>query len=281
MPHERGPFYSAVEGKSPYFLDSQSERIFNNPPQLILVLDNWRGESPRNRYLAKETMFVRSCIAAGFYHSTLYQEDSRPKIACFAGAHLPQEQPGSQTVAKMLLDLGVSPDDLVLRQNTITTTTDILQLAAYAFAYDISNILIVTTDDHVKRVRTELRNHFFQGGRNKRRPTVEVLGPSAKVLNHLSAPNAPHSVRRQINISIGIGKSNELNHGWQEIGALGLASLPNERIRIKLQSGAEKLTHPYTPRDLKRILKIAKKIKTAWIHEEKPDRQPYIPPPLA
>ena len=226
-----------------------TERILNNPPQLILVFDDWRGEGEEANILAQKTMSVRAGLAASIFHSTLYQSQTeRPLIACFAGTHKSSDQqdpvgsqPSALKVSAALAEYNIPPGKIITRENTITTTTDLQQLCAFARAYDINNIAIVTTDDHVTRTKLEIRNHFAN---HSWQPNITIISPSSSVLNNLRYPKEVDiNIRSSIDIAIGIGKRGELDHGWKEDVATVIAWIPIRCLRIPIQSCFENRTH--------------------------------------
>lgn len=248
------------ERRSSSEVTPQTENILRNPPQLILVFDNFRG--PTRKTLEILTMSTRAAIAALIYHSNLYQNESlRPTIGCFAGKHTPDGIPGSDIVASQLQRYAVPPEKIYTKQNTITTVYDLLQLHTTIQARNIQSVLIVTTNDHLKRTVIEVRNHFLRRGKNIKMPQIEVIGSSSEILQKIPIPaHLDERTKRQMFSAIERGKTSLLDSKFQEVTATLIASIPNRMLRRIIQSFAEAKTHRHTPPDLVRIQKAAKRM---------------------
>jgi len=243
---------------------TQAERIRSNPPQLILVFDNWRGSknrTPHTKALEDLTMDTRAAVTARFFHSDLYPDsDFHPIICCFAGKHTPHGIAGSTRVAAILIEtFDIPVQKIYLKENTITTTTDLIQLHATLMANSISSTLIVTTDDHVKRTRLEVRNHFSRKGRKNKAVQIEVVSPSSSILDELTfASYLADQTKLDIFNAIMEGRSNDLNGGLNETLATIIAGISVRWARKKVQGWAERRTHEYTPAELARIQSAAR-----------------------
>jgi len=238
---------------------TELEVLFSNPPQLILVFDNYRG--PKLKGVADKTMEVRVVVASIIYNSRLYQDDSqRPIICCFAREHTPVDIPGSQKVARLLKKFGIPDHKIFTRKNTITTTTDLDQLHAAMISTRIKSAVIVTTDDHVKRTKLEIENHFGRGRKHGKKPLIHVMSPSSAVLDKIWLPDRfDDQQRAQIAELSSLGMTKELDGGFTEKIATAVAFIPIRNIRLIIQKRAERTSHPHTPNDLARIQRAAKR----------------------
>lgn len=264
---------------------THEESILTNPPQLILVFDNWRGDRAKERILAAKTMVVRAALAAKLVHSTIYQNTAdMPFVACFAGEHMPQDTPGSQKVAWELKAFKIPENKIKTRANTITTNTDLLALHAYARAHGLTNIAIATTPDHVKRTQLEVNNHFQKRNRqDKNEIKIEVISPLSSFLGHLEyRDDLDPKTQAEIEHWITIGTSGELDgNRLQETVATIVAEIPNRYIRRGIQKRLETLGHKHTPQDLERIQRVARKVKDKSAKrqfKQNPDVPYYVPP---
>jgi len=235
-------------------LSRQAESFISNPPGLILVFDNFRGVSAKKKSLAELTMHLRAQVASLVYFSDCYKDKDKPFLCCFAGEHEKDGIAGSKRVKEHLLSFGIPEEKIITSQTTITTRTDITKLHSVAKARHINSPLaIVTTDDHVKRTKSEVDNHFSyhvkKHGPNYPIPQIYILSPMSEELKQLTIDGRrPMEIVQQV----------EFDHGYGEKLATILAKYPILRI---FQPLAEKTTHPYTPIRLKRIQKILKKFK--------------------
>ncbi len=226
------------------------EGLQQDPPQLILVFDNYRGPNRKQRDLAFRTMYVRAELAAKIYKAYLYKKNERPIICSFAGEHIDNSPPGSDTVSYILREaFGIPQESIVTRKKTITTRTDIQELHAFIIGHQINGpVAIVTTDNHVQRTAQEWINHFKKKGSNARIPKLYIISPSC---------NIPNIAKSQYPPTTG------LNHGFSEKIAFGLATIPSDGLRNFLQEQIEAITHPYTPPQLARIQKAARAMNHA------------------
>lgn len=236
------------------------ETFVRTPPQVILVFDNYRG--PKLEDVANKTMNVRAAIAALVYYSTLYLHREKPLFCSFAGEHEEGGVAGSQRVASYLADFGIANENIVTRKNTITTTTDLMQLHSFMIANDLQTAAIVTTDDHVQRTKAEIENHFGKGRRHGKKPNIYVLAPSSEITRSLGAYfNGFNSdIYLSIQEAISLGRSGELSGGLTEKIATAITRIPIRHLRISIQRTAEQKSHPHTPTDLQRIQKAAQGI---------------------
>lgn len=239
---------------------TEIEALFNNPPQLILVFDNYRSHELWE--IAEKTMQVRAAIATIIFNSGLYREDAdRPLVCCFAGEHEPSAIAGSQKVAHYLRQFGIPENKILTRKNTITTTTDLIQLHATMISRALDSVVIVTTDDHAKRTQLEIKNHFGKARRHRKNPQIDVISPSSPVLDKLWAPDH-FSPRQTTQIAglIALGKTDTLNGGITERIATIVSSIPFYGLRATVQKRAEQASHPHIPNDLARIQRVAKRL---------------------
>lgn len=207
-------------------------------------------------------MFARSAIAALVYHSNLYSERKKPIVCSFAGEHEEGMVAGSQKVADHLKNFGIPSEDIVTRTNTVTTTTDLMQLHAFMLVRDLKTAAIVTTDDHVLRTKAEIGNHFRRGRRHGERPKIYVLSPSSGITRSLidCFDGFKNYVPAGLISPISVGKDKELRGGFKEKFATAIALIPVRAIRMPIQRFAEQKSHPHTPVDLERIMKAAKRL---------------------
>lgn len=229
-----------------------TEKLLRNPPKLILVFDYAGVEE------GDKVMKLRSALAASIYHSTLYKENNLPTICCFAGPHSKGDQSGSSQVKNHLMELGIDEKHILTRETTITTNTDIMQLHALMVVRNESPALIVTTDDHVKRTEQEVQNRFKKLENVGKKPNIMVISPSTIQLEKLNYREEKKETGEKLRKLI-----HSLN---QEIPGGGptekVAYLLSRHWLLKkyLQPFAEKITHPYTPPNLQRIQRVAKKM---------------------
>lgn len=239
-----------------------SECLRRNPPEIILVFDNYRGEDASQKMLADKTMGARTAVAAKIFHSDIYEGRERPKICCFAGEHIKNGPAGSTLVANYLRGFGIPPSKIITRQNTFTTITDYLQLHSYMNKYAKDGpVAVVTTDDHINRATCEWLNHFQRKShKNQKAPQTYFIGSSSPELADLSVRNMDLSLLTKIQNGIRLGKDRDINHGPLERLALILAKQP-AFIRRVMEPIARRPNHPHMPEQLKRIQKIAKVMK--------------------
>ena len=249
----------SVEQLKTFEFSTQTENILRNPPQLILVFDNYRKG---NSILEIATMRTRAAIAAHIYHSDLYPTDEiRPTICCFAGKHTADSVPGSTRVALLLYQYDIPSSKIYTKENTFSTTTDLMQLQATIQAQRAESSIIVTTDDDVRRTKMAVNNHFARRGRNRKQYQIEVVGPSADIVNKICmSRDIDTQTRQSIRDAILLGKSDYLNGGVGETLATILAAIPLRLLRKRIQGCAEARTHKYTPPDLARIRFKAKRM---------------------
>ena len=260
-------------------LKSEAQELLAHPPQLILVFDNWRGESEKAKELTRLTIRTRALVAATIYFSPLYQNRQRPEITCFAGEHTPNSLPGSMAVHKELIRLTIPVDNIVLRTNTVTTRSDILELLAYAHAQGYESVGIVTTDDHRVRTMQEWQNHFSDFAKKKRkikrgqifRPRLYVFSRRSTETQqvrdsyvHRTEPPPRQLMQAFIEIF-----PHKLDGGITEMIAIILANIPIRNWRLFLQNIAEKR---YIPKQLARIKNAAAAIATASKKNEKDEK---------
>lgn len=242
--------------------NSEVETFLRNPPQLVLVFDNYRG--PQKENIAQTTMQVRAAVAASIFHSDLYREAERPLICSFAGNHLPYEKPGSEKVAFYLGVYDIPDDKIITRTNTITTITDIMQFHVLSNKRGLENIAIITTDDHVRRTRQEIKNHFARKKKHGKIPFISVISPSSKILDELKFPdNLDPDLKRQIETAIAIGKTDELDGGIVEKLATLVSytpDIPKYNARFAIQQVAQRIIYPYTPEEIARIYKLTERL---------------------
>lgn len=247
-----------------------AEGILNNPPGIILVLDNWRGKSPKKRSAALQTMRVRAAIAAAVHFSPQYKSsEQRPYVCSFAGEHIEGEQAGSELVKKHLLAFGVPEDKIIARQTTITTRGDISQLHSLAKEKRLdpnTSLVIVTTNDHVKRTVQESINHFSAHRDTESIPTVYVLAPSSPQTGEIWSKYASESQKPIIGEIIEQGKSRKLSHGLSEVFAYHLSR--GQHIRF-IQPFAERINHWYQPEEVQRIGRTVRAFRRAAVRREK------------
>lgn len=239
-------------------ISAEIETFVENPPEVILVFDNYRGS--KLEALADKTMGVRAAIAELIYHSPLYSNRKKPIICSFAGEHEEGGVAGSQRVARYLDRFGVAEEDIVTRRNTITTTTDLMQLHAFMIANGLKTAAIVTTDDHVHRTKAEIENHFGRGRKHGEKPQIYVVSPSSDVAISLYAfydglEDTIQPTRQQYTYDSSSIK--ELDGGLTEKIATAIAKIPIRSFRIPIQRWAEQKSHPHIPAELQRIQKAS------------------------
>ena len=247
---------------------TEFETFVKSPPEVILVFDNYRG--PNLGSVAFFTMETRAAVAALVYHSRFYSGRNfpglTPPIVCsFAGEHEEKGEAGSQKVAEHLGKFGISYKDIVTRKNTVTTTTDLMQLHAFMTARDLKTAAIVTTDDHVLRTKIEIENHFGRGRHHGKKPNFYVLSPSSEITKELASYFGGYSsiIYSRIQDAINRGRTNALSGGFYEKLATAIALIPVRRLRVPFQRFAEQKSHPHTPVGLERIAKVAEKLSQA------------------
>ena len=255
-------------------LSREARELVDHPPQLILAFDCWRSKSQRSQDLAKLTMQARSTLATAIYFSPLYRDRPKPKIACFAGAHLPFEKPGSCRVAEYLEKFGIPKENIILRSNTVTTRTDILELLAYAHTQGYDSVAIVTSDNHRVRTWQEWQNHFSDFLKKKRRvergpiyrPRLYVFNPTSaetqKVLESYVEKMEPPTEQLVQDLKQGLAETDfdKFGGGFDETMATGLAHIPVRNLRLFLQNIAERR---YLPHKLARIQQAQEAIRKA------------------
>lgn len=236
------------------------ESFVKTPPEVILVFDNYRG--PKLEEVADKTMSVRAAIAALVYHSTPYLNRIRPVICSFAGEHEEGGVAGSQRVANHLTDFGIPSENIVTRKNTITTTTDLMQLHSFMVANGLETVAIVTTDDHVQRTKAEIENHFGKGRRHGKKANFYVLSPSSEITRNLGSYFNGYNPTMYFRIqkAISLGRTRDLSGGLTEKIATAIARIPIRSLRMSIQRKAEDKSHPHTPVDLKRIQNASQRL---------------------
>lgn len=241
----------------------ESEAFSSNVPKLILVFDNYRG--PKGEKIAEETMEVRSAVAALIYHSQLYKDHSqRPIICSFAAEHEPYGIPGSEKVSYYLTKFAVPDDKILTRRNTITTITDMYQLHSVMHSRGINNAVIVTTNDHVTRTELEVENHFGRGRKHGKMPSIKVASPFSEFLSVLQITGTvDENTKERIMERVGFGQTKLLDGGIMERLAGAVSWIPHRDLRILLQNLSTRVVYPYTPVELERIYKGAKRMKNA------------------
>ena len=240
-----------------YQSDPETENFIKNPPQIILVFDNYRG--PQKEDVAQTTMQVRAAIAALIYHSQIYSDENRPLVCSFSGKHEPYQKPGSDRIAHYLRGFGIPQEKILTRTNTITTTTDLMQLHVLTNAHGLQNAAIITTNDHMARTKREIENHFNRKRNHGKSLNIEVISPSSKTLDLLQLPdNLGANLTIEIETSVELGRIKQLDGGLMERLATVVSYISEHRIRIAIQQKAQQIIYPYIPDDLSRIYKIAK-----------------------
>ncbi len=242
---------------------SKASRLIVNPPEVILVFDNYRG--PGKEGLSQKTMNVRAAVAAHLYNYLASKNElfgtGKPQVVSFAGEHEPDDLPGSENVAFYLEKFGISKKDIVTRRNTITTTTDLMELCAYMRANNFESAAIVTTDDHVSRTKAEIKNHFGRTSHYGRGLEFFVVSPSSEILKF--HPRSEHYYPYiKIHGAVRQGKTGELSGGLTEKIATGIAKIPVRPVRIWIQKNAEARTHAHIPVELQRIQKASQRLST-------------------
>ncbi len=237
----------------------ETESFVNTPPEVILVFDNYRGSTLEA--LADKTMEVRAAIAALVYHSNLYTKRKKPFVCSFAGEHEEGQIAGSQKVAEHLKNFGIASQDVISRRNTITTTTDLMQLHAFMIANGLKTAAIITTDDHVKRTKVEIQNHFGRVKRQRERPKIYVLSPSSEITEslHYRYDGFDNYKSMRFAFVINAGRTKELDSGFAEKVAMAIARIPIRSLRMPIQRSVEQKSHPHTPVALQRIQKAAQR----------------------
>lgn len=232
-----------------------TEGLLENPPQTILVFDYQGAEK------AYEIMRLRAAVAASIYHSKLYPEGNRPRICCFAGAHKAGDKSGSAAVKEHLLACGIDPQDIFTDESTITTTTDITRLHAYMKVHHLEPAAIITTQWHIPRTEQELVNHFNAHRHHPQMPKIYIVGPFSGELTKLEYTEDKQEQADKLKQEIERFKTAVPSGGMTEEIAYLLSVSPSW-LRRNLQPLAEFITHPYTPSQLKHIIKIYKKVFT-------------------
>lgn len=244
-----------------FLRDRETERpkipestFIDNPPDTLLVFDNWRGTKPQQQELAWQTMRTRAEMAAMVYNSDLYKtEEERPVIYCFAGYHQEGFSSGSASVKNILLGMGIPEEKIVAQDLTNTTRWDITKLHSEMTRRKLETALILTTDDHVPRTRTAIRNHFARHCRTHGPaypiPDIFVAGPSNPewdqlVINGENPADQIARLRKQ---------SPRLDHGFGEKVA---GFLTEHESLESILTVIENLTHPHTPKKLEKYKKI-------------------------
>lgn len=234
-----------MERPNPRPPEKCAEGLIENPPQLILVFDNFRGRGKTKEDSAYETMELRASIAAFLYYSDLYQDDSqRPVICCLANKHLPNDKPGSEKIRQLLVTYGVPENKIIARSLTITTKTDISAQHALARELHIEGpTAIVTSIDHVARTEQEIVNHYLAHNSQTPIPKIYVISATTQELQAIDFfPNnqLPLSRRKQLDEIIDKELTGRLSHGPAEKIAYHLAT--GKYLRI-LQGPAEFISH--------------------------------------
>lgn len=256
-------------------ITKNKESIIDKPPQIILVFDyESTGEENTAKRLkaqltgdvsgsigeevASNVMDLRAAVAALIYHSSLYDDEHRPTVCCFAGAHKPGGTTGSAAVKEHLKKFGIKDEDIVTRENTITTKFDIMELFAYMFANEKSVAAIVTTDGHIARVKQEIKNNKAR----KDKYTFYVIGPSSNELTQLPySPERKQEMKNRLQ-EIETLKEKDPGGGLTELVAYILSVLSaNSWVRRNIQEAAEEASHPYFPPPLERLMKGTKRRK--------------------
>lgn len=233
------------------------ETFLLNPPEVILTFDNYRGRDEKSEDLAYKTMRVRAAVAATVFHSPIYDEIDEPFMCSFAGEHFEGGRAGSKKVVDNLEDFLVPFDKLILRQNTITTNTDLMQLHALMSARNFRTAAIVTTDDHVARTKLEIGNHFRRGEKHKNKPLLYVLSPSSHIVDWLQHNTENNQfVSDEIEPWLQLGRTKLLGGGPTETIATSIARIPFRSLRLPIQKLAERVNHSHTPVKLARIQKM-------------------------
>jgi len=138
------------------------------------------------------------------------------------------------------------------------------QLHSVMHSRSIDKAVIVTTDDHVKRTELEVENHFGRGRRHGKMPTIKVVSPSSEFLSVFQFTSiVEESIKEKIKERVGFGQTNILDGGMMEKLATAVAWIPPRDLRIFLQNLSTRAVYPYTPVELERIYKGAKRMKKA------------------
>lgn len=233
-----------------------------NPPEVILVFDNYRGKDLKSDCLANRTMAIRAAVAASVYHSFLYGDNNRPIVCSFAGEHEGGDIAGSQKVAAYLRNFKIPADKISLRKNTITTTTDLMQLHAFMAARGFKKAAIVTTDDNVSRTKLEIDNHFRRGKKHRIKPDIYVISPSSEIVKWMKDvyPNVASNFSDELVKYRLVGSLQDLNGGLTEKIAIGIARIPFRPLRLPIQRLAENASHSHTPVELVRVQRASKRL---------------------
>lgn len=229
-----------------------TERLLKNPPKLILVFD-YAGAKDGDR-----VMQVRASLAASIYYSSLYGENNLPIICCFAGPHSKGDKSGSSQVKKHLIELGIDEEHILTKETTITTNTDIMQFHALMVVRKENPALIVTTDEHVKRTEQEIINRFTKLEKVGKKPNIMVISPSTIQLEKLNYKEEKKETGEELKNIIQSLNSEIPRGGLTEKVAYLLSRY--SFLKQHFQPLAEKITHPYTPLNLQRIQKVARKM---------------------
>lgn len=280
-----------MERLSPRLPTETSRGILEDPPQLILCFDNYRGTSQAAKRKASLTMLERGITAMILSHSRkLYSDSNRPKIVCFAGEHRQDLGPGSALMKKTLLGLGATESEIETRATTIATTSDITQLHSYIKEResDITGaIAIVTSADHIERTEQEIANHFNAHSPNNPTPKIYVVSFSSEEMNQLIFPTE-------------VINSNLFSENWEDLkqamedGTLQggpteqvarfISHIHGQRRRNIVQGLAELLNHQHTPKALRRIKRLRRQFtkgrKNRYVKkDDRKPKAPYILPP--
>lgn len=279
-----------MERLSPRPEGKTTRGILDDPPQVILIFDNYRGQSQAARRKAELTMLERCITAMTISRArTLYTESSRPKFVCFAGEHTKDSQPGSLTIEETLLKLGATEDEIETRKTTITTTTDITQLHSYIKENRISEpVAIVTSADHVERTEQEAVNHFNQHNSPQHPiPKIYVASSASQEVAGLRLPTEVINssfFSDNVNALAETQQDGSLKGGRTENIARSISQIKGPRKRKIIQELAEFLNHQHTPITLRRIKRLKGQFRKGRenLYVKKDDREPkthYTLPP--
>lgn len=278
-----------MERLSPRQEGRTARGILNDPPQVVLIFDNYRGQSQAARRKAELTMLERCITAMTISRArTLYTESSRPKLVCFAGEHTKNSQPGSLTIKETLLKLGATEEEIETRKTTITTTTDITQLHSYIKEKCISGpVAIVTSADHIERTEQEAVNHFNRHSSQHPVPKIYVASSASQEVTGLRLPTEVINssfFSDNVNALTEAQQDGSLKGGRTENVARSISQIKGPLKRKIIQDLAEFLNHQHTPTTLRRIKRLKGQFKKGRenLYVKKDDREPkthYTLPP--
>lgn len=263
--------------------------ILKNPPRVILIFDNYRGQSNEALRKSELTMLERGITAMRISRApNLYTESNRPKFVCFAGEHTNHSEPGSEALRRILLGLGAEESEIETRATTITTTTDITQLHSYLKEDETNGpASIVTSDDHVQRTEQEIVNHFSKHRPGHPVPQLYVVSFSTPEMQKLRLPAEvinSELFSQNYQALVVARKDGTLSGGGTEKIARFLSQIPARLQRDTIQRAAELLNHQHTPDALRRINKVKgqfrKGHKSLYVKKvSRLPKPPYILPP--